>query len=390
MLKPESVRLLIADISGYTEYLAGVEIDHAQDILADLIGTVVTSLRPNFRLAKLEGDAAFCVAPAELDGSAILDTIEHCYFSFRRRRRDVGQATSCECNACSRIPTLNLKFVAHSGQVVRQDFLGSEELVGSDVIVVHRMLKNEIVSSIGVAAYAAFTDSIAIEMAIEPAAMNMTRHAETYEHIGEIGMWVHDLERRWAEEEAKQSVYVSREDAVFQMSEQIAAPPQIVWEFLTTPGRRMSWQAPQGITALDQDLTPGGRRGVGMVNHCAHGPEVIVQEILDWRPFDYFTDRSVMPGGAFSFVSTFELEPTPSGTILSFRIAPPADETMREPLAQIGAEIGKELGGSLKVLKDEAADVSEDRSAGPPQPELPARQSADNFLAGIAPIQILS
>jgi class 3 adenylate cyclase len=47
---------LIADISGYTGYLADVELDHAQDILADLVGAVVTALRPNFRLAKLEGD----------------------------------------------------------------------------------------------------------------------------------------------------------------------------------------------------------------------------------------------------------------------------------------------------------------------------------------------
>ena len=59
MLQPEPVCLLIADISGYTAYLAGVELDHSQDILADLIGTVVTALRPTFRLAKLEGDAAF-------------------------------------------------------------------------------------------------------------------------------------------------------------------------------------------------------------------------------------------------------------------------------------------------------------------------------------------
>jgi len=121
VIQPETVCLLIADISGYTEYLSTVEIDHAQDILADLIGTVVTSLRPNFRLAKLEGDAAFCFAPAEkIDGSMLLDTIERCYFSFRRRRRDVRQATSCECNACSRIPNLNLKFVAHHGLALRQ------------------------------------------------------------------------------------------------------------------------------------------------------------------------------------------------------------------------------------------------------------------------------
>jgi len=68
---------LIADISGYTGYLADVELDHAQDILADLIGAVVTALRPDFRLAKLEGDAAFTFMTTEaIDGSMLLDTIE--------------------------------------------------------------------------------------------------------------------------------------------------------------------------------------------------------------------------------------------------------------------------------------------------------------------------
>ena len=63
--KPEPACLVIADISGYTGYLAGVELDHAQDILADLIDTIVGALRPPFQLSKLEGDAAFVylVAP---------------------------------------------------------------------------------------------------------------------------------------------------------------------------------------------------------------------------------------------------------------------------------------------------------------------------------------
>ena len=38
---PEKACLVIADICGYTGYLAGVELDHAQDILADLVSTVV-------------------------------------------------------------------------------------------------------------------------------------------------------------------------------------------------------------------------------------------------------------------------------------------------------------------------------------------------------------
>ena len=59
LAQPEPACLLIADISGYTCYLAGAELDHAQDVLADLMTTVIGALRPAFRLAKLEGDAAF-------------------------------------------------------------------------------------------------------------------------------------------------------------------------------------------------------------------------------------------------------------------------------------------------------------------------------------------
>jgi hypothetical protein len=147
----EQACLLIADISGYTGYLTGVEIDHAEEILTDLMGTIVSALRPGFRLAKLEGDAAFMyVVTEKIDGSVLLDTIERCYFGFRRRRRDVRQATSCPCNACVRIPDLNLKFVVHHGAVLRQRVAGRDELLGTDVIVIHRLLKNEVVASTGI------------------------------------------------------------------------------------------------------------------------------------------------------------------------------------------------------------------------------------------------
>src|ERR1700753_168660 len=67
--KPESAYFALADISGYTSFLAKVELDHAQDIIADFMNTVVKALRPPFRLAKFEGDAAFAYAVAEkVDG----------------------------------------------------------------------------------------------------------------------------------------------------------------------------------------------------------------------------------------------------------------------------------------------------------------------------------
>ena len=105
-------------------YLADVELDHAQDVLADLIGAVVTSLRPTFRLAKLEGDAAFTYAIAQrLDGS-MLDTTERCYLGFRRRRRDVRQATCARAMPASASRDLDLKFVVHHGQAILQKVAG--------------------------------------------------------------------------------------------------------------------------------------------------------------------------------------------------------------------------------------------------------------------------
>jgi hypothetical protein len=384
MLQAEPTWLLIADISGYTSYLAAVELDHAQDILADLIGTVVTSLRPGFRLAKLEGDAAFVAAPAgKLDGSLLLDTIERCYFGFRRRRRDVRQATSCDCNACLRIPDLNLKFVVHHGMALRQRVAGSEELLGSDVIVVHRLLKNEVVDRLGVSAYALFTQAAVDAMAIDPKELGMAPLTETYEHVGAVATWVHDLERRWQEEETRQRVYVSAEAAAIGVSIPTSAPPQVAWEFLTVPGRRAGWQA--GVTEVLLAASTGNRRGVGATIHCMHGAEAVVEEILDWRPYDYWSNRSTIntPAGPMKMLATVELEPTASGTTIHFRYAAPKAAKQRAILQELLPVYEGMFAASstamISQLEDELADR---RIDSPVEPALPARGTNSRFANG--------
>jgi Protein of unknown function (DUF2652) len=142
--------LVIADISGYTQYLRDTELEHAQDVLADLMETVVGGLRPSLRVSKLEGDAAFAYAlESEIEASMLLDTIDQTYFAFRSRLRDIRQATTCDCNACRLIPDLNLKFVAHNGRFVRTVVAGNVELTGTDVVVAHRLLKNQVKQRLG-------------------------------------------------------------------------------------------------------------------------------------------------------------------------------------------------------------------------------------------------
>ena len=377
--------LLIADISGYTSYLAGVELDHAQDILADLVGTVVTSLRPTFRLAKLEGDAAFMAAPADdLDGSLLLDTIERCYFGFRRRRRDVRQATTCECDACMRIPDLNLKFVVHVGPVVRQEMAGLEELVGRDVIVVHRLLKNTVGEATGATAYALLTDACTEAMGLVPAALGMTAHSETYEVVGEIPGWVHDLERRWLEEDTRARVRIGPDDAALVADFPTSAPPQLVWEAITTPGGRMGWSL--GVTGVTTD-SDGGRREVGATNHCMHGADEILEQIMDWRPYDYVTLRSTMqtPGGPVTFLNTMELEPTVDGTIVHMRFAPPDTDREQGILTQMRPMFEGMFDADRIALQTLVATKLAERATRGVEPELPAPKS-DGVLADLAAV----
>lgn len=50
----------------------------------------------------------------------------------------------CECKGCLEVDLLTLKFVAHVGEVAFQKVKRHVELAGLDVILVHRMLKNDV------------------------------------------------------------------------------------------------------------------------------------------------------------------------------------------------------------------------------------------------------
>ncbi len=374
LTKPESACLLIADITGYTDYLAGVELDHAQDILADLVDTVVGSLRPMFRLAKLEGDAAFAYHPAEtIDSSLLQDTVEATYFAFRRRLRDIKQASQCECNACILIPGLDLKFVVHHGLVGRQQMAGMEELVGQDVILIHRLLKNGVQEATGIRAYALYTSQVIAAMGADPRAQGLADHREQVDVIGEVRAWVRDLEAAWKDEQERTRVLVPADDAYAVIAYDSPAPPALTWEYVTSPIRRPQWGAE--IVRIDE-VVADGRRGIGTTNHCVHGKDAIVEEILDWRPFEYQTVRAALPDPSLPKVlMTDVLTPSANGgTRVEVRIGRPAPEDqavfegmfpMIEPLIRNGGE------ALAAVLATEVRRRDEE-SARSPEPSVPA------------------
>lgn len=169
-----------------------------------------------------------------------------------------------------RIPGLNLKFVVHHGTILRQRVAGHQELLGPDVILVHRLLKNDVVASTGIEAYALFSQQCADAMDVDVSALGMRASSQTYEHIGAVPVWVDDLGRRWQEEESRTRVIVGDRQALYRFDVATPAPPQIVWEFVTTPGRRRAWQL--GVTGVEVNAA-GNRRGSGPPRNAPAQPQ---------------------------------------------------------------------------------------------------------------------
>lgn len=98
--------LIIADISGYSSIVAESELEHAHDILSELLELTLTYLTTIFTLSKLEGDAIFAHAPAERvkRGETLLELIESTYAAFKDHQEGIRRRTTCLCNACRNIP----------------------------------------------------------------------------------------------------------------------------------------------------------------------------------------------------------------------------------------------------------------------------------------------
>ncbi|MBR0799157.1 DUF2652 domain-containing protein [Bradyrhizobium jicamae] len=374
--KAESAYFAIADISGYTNFLAAVELDHAQDIIADFMDTVVKGLRPPFRLAKFEGDAAFVYTTAEkVDGSLLQDAIEGAYFKFRRRLRNVQQASTCECRACVAMGDLDFKFVVHHGEMVKQKMGGREELAGRDVILVHRLLKNTVSEKIGGRAYALYSDAAIRAMGVDPVAQGFIAHHETIDVIGDVTLWLRDLEPAWQREDEQIRMEVTREDAYAILEFDIAAPQQTVWEYLSVPGQWRRWWDADDIV----EESGKGRRGAGTKNHCAHGDHTNIEETLDWRPVDYYTVGITLPiPGAPKIVMTRALLDGPNGTThLELRIAKPKPKDR----AFVDGAAGKFAERMTQAIVRLRSMVEGNQAGSEAMEEPPLKLSTGRFLA---------
>jgi len=254
--------LVLADISGYTKYMAGVEHEHSIEILRELIETIANSFDGRLRIDQLEGDA-LC-ATTERTDPEIIAWLHETFGLFHHRLRDIRELSTCPCRACASAGDLGLKFIVHSGEFSRQQIGSAVQLYGNDVNLVHRLAKNSVPSR----EYIFATDATLARWP-KTARDPFTAAPQKYD-VGTVEASFADLASVKERALRDRVVEVKPEEAKLHIQYRYEAPPAQVWRILMEPASRARYL---GVPRVD--MIPGAKGTyLGAEFHCRHGKDL--------------------------------------------------------------------------------------------------------------------
>jgi uncharacterized protein YndB with AHSA1/START domain len=349
-VKPSRGVLLIADITGYTVFLRDSELEHAHGVLSDLLALLVEGTRPPLTVSNLQGDAVFSygIDTGTVRGQTFVEMIESIYIAFRRAIEQMVLNSTCDCNACANVGALDLKFMIHHGEFLIQTIGTNQELVGSEVVVAHRLAKNTVTASTGVKAYAIYTSAAVEALGIEHLTDEWIRHRETYD-AGDVECWLADMTPVWESARRRSVIEISESEYRGKASVDIALPVEQVWDRLGDPDHRRI------LLGSDRQVREGkGRLGKGDVYQCYHGDVVVPSVILEWLPFTRILTRDLIhvPGSTVHLLVDYTLAPIESGTALTMAWARPEGSVLaRAGFGTILPALTKAVEEALEAFK---------------------------------------
>ena len=143
----DNALLFIPDISGFTRFMTGTALEHSQIIITRLLEGLIRENRLGFKVAEVEGDAVLFYREGPPPTFArVLKQSKSMFMAFHRQVVEMKSQSNCDCEACTNILNLTLKFVAHYGESNAGSIMDFTKIMGSGVILAHRLLKNDVPS----------------------------------------------------------------------------------------------------------------------------------------------------------------------------------------------------------------------------------------------------
>jgi Protein of unknown function (DUF2652) len=140
--------IFIPDISGFTEFVNTTAIEHSQHIISELLEIIINANNLNFTISEIEGDAVLFYKKASIPKiEDIIEQSKEMFLLFHKHLNEIEKSNVCQCGACRTASSLSLKFITHFGDIKEVSVKQFNELIGSDLILAHRLLKNSIKSN---------------------------------------------------------------------------------------------------------------------------------------------------------------------------------------------------------------------------------------------------
>lgn len=377
MATPQQGYLLIADITGYTLYLSQSELEHAQEILHTLLELLIEHTRPPLIISRLAGDAviSYALQANALQGQTFVELLENTYTAFRRAIELLVLNNTCQCNACANVSLLDLKFFLHYGSFVVQRLGEHDELVGSDVNLIHRLLKNKVAEQTGLRGYTLYTEQAIQQLGLEGFPETLVSHREEYEHLGAVDVWIQDMHPVWAEKRDSLRIIIPRQRVALEVEVEIPIPPELVWDYLIRPEFRNTL-----IGSERQQISNRihGRLAPGSVFQCFHGDQVVPQTILQWHPFEQMTTEDLLPIPIknTTVLADYRLAPTEVGTRFTQSFSKARGSLPGRLMADLMIRMmAKAAVRDIEAFKEQIEKDFMARKAGLPTTEIPAEAS---------------
>jgi len=175
--------IFIPDISGFTTFIQETEVSHAKHIISELLSVIHDNNYLKFKLAEIEGDALFYYQKEKIPSiDRVIEMAVKMFLAFHHQLLFYDDRRICHCGACSTAINLSLKFIIHQGVT---DFIsvdGKLKPFGSDVVVAHRLLKNNIKSH----EYILITSPAYGRIKKIPERIIFRESSQSYSELGEI------------------------------------------------------------------------------------------------------------------------------------------------------------------------------------------------------------
>jgi hypothetical protein len=137
--------IFIPDISGYTKFITETETKHSKHIITELLEVIINSNNLKLQVSEIEGDAVLFYRrgdPPEL--GELLSQVKEMFLAFQTQIKIIQRDNVCQCGACRTSVDLTLKFITHFGTLDEITVQNHSKIMGSDVILAHRLMKNNI------------------------------------------------------------------------------------------------------------------------------------------------------------------------------------------------------------------------------------------------------